>query len=373
MSFFQGVAIFLLSAWMAVFSLANPSVQGSSRDGFGAGGRAWTERYHEFSAMGELPLAISFERTGGAGENTHVYRGFTQQDILINVMTRPYEETIRYVQVSLKVPEEAPEAAAEAIQMICAVMDPCMRASAPSISAEEVASFQRRALRAFEQNEAAVLEAHGLQFIAQAARYHPGDLPTAYTLLITPAPDWGIAGGQPAFSGWQTKLWTMLNSRGTGTFHWNEVPVTSHSSGGEYRELFSVLMTGYTRDSGRTHSSIAVYTDAKEPYYVKRTQVDWSATGEWAQVEMELDDYLALCRDMALLADASLTDELIHSLFASARKAFNALKEGAVPEEEVRTDLALPDRDVRFYFQSAVKCEGDTISLKCSMRTEYGK
>ena len=280
---------------------------------------------------------------------------------------------MRYVAASLKVPEETPEAAAEAIQMICAVMDSCMRASAPSLSAEEVASFKRRAVSAFEQNEAAVLEAHGLQFIAQAARYHPGDLPTAYTLLITPAPDWGIARGQPAFAGWQTKLWTMLNSRGSGTLGWSEIPVTSHLSGGEYREIFPVLMTGYTRDHGRTHSSIVVYTNTKEPYHVKRTQVDWFATGEWAQVEMELDDYLALCRDMALLADPSLTDELIHSLFASTRKAFYALKEGAVPEDEVRTDLALPDRDARFYFESAAKWEGDSISLRCSMRTAYGE
>ena len=89
MSFLQNIVLFLLSLWMAMFSTGTPitpSIQGSSHHGFGAGGKAWTERYQEFSATSEHPLAVSFERIGGAGVNTHVYRGFTQQDILIDVM-----------------------------------------------------------------------------------------------------------------------------------------------------------------------------------------------------------------------------------------------------------------------------------------------
>jgi hypothetical protein len=371
----QHIAAFCISLLMIAAPVSGPSAPtGYSGDktGFAMGGLVWTQRYHQYSVMGWAPVTPSFERSGGAGVNTHSYRELTPKGILLDVVTRPYDETIRYVEASIKIPEEASEAT-EALEAICVAVTPCLRASAPSLSIEDAESFACLARGAFEKNEAAVLEACGLQFIAQTARFHPVDMQDAYTLLITPAPNRDIKGGRPAFSGWQTGLRLLLSSRGSAISGWNEIPVTSHSANGEHRELFPVLMTGYTRDYPRTHATVAAFTDTIEPYPIKRTLVSWSATGDWAQVEIELENYLALCGDMVTLADASLAGAQTRSLFASTRKAFTALREGAEPWDEMQMDLALPGSDVRFYFRSGTKYEGEKINILCTLRTEYGE
>lgn len=360
----QSVFAFLLTFVMTVFTVGQvqSGTPADTSSGFPIAGKTWTRQYDALVEEAGLPFAITFERSGGAGEDTHFYRGSTAQGIGIMVMTRPYEETIRHVQVSMPVPEDAAERAA-ALDTFGTILGPCLQASAADITPEEIQAFQAEAAEALSGTQPAILRAHGLQFIAQVSGSESEHFPPAYTLLVTRAPAYDVIDGQPAFTGWQTDVWTLLNARGTGHQGWEDIDVSGHPMQGTIRMILTIP---------GSHSFIVAFTDTRAPYCILTTQTTSSAKGTKVEMEAELENFFSLAKDMMRYTVPSLSEDAMETLLNPTREALAALAVGEVPEEEVFTSLEETGADVRFHLQSIAQYEEDDVYIKCILYTDYG-
>ncbi|MDL2317619.1 hypothetical protein LJC74_00805 [Eubacteriales bacterium OttesenSCG-928-A19] len=272
----------------------------------------WTERFLALNADFGLPFSMAFERSGGAGEDTHIYDGITADSAQwLRVYTYPYDERIRSVELYQDMPEDA-SLCPEAVGAFLSCASLCVMAALPDISDDALAAFMLDAAQALSGRTAAVMRLDGLQCVVQVQESLYADfLPTRYALLIAPAPEAEAVEGRPTYATFQTDARILLSERSQSRGNWQTIEVTGRDAG-EYRyDMFTGAFTPLL---------LMVYTDTGAPYALQAFSGRFMMAEDDEAFAEKLETYIECFA--AIAAHEGFHEPAVKGLLGTLRRLF---------------------------------------------------
>lgn len=294
---------------------------GTGYGAFGQPAEAWTQ---EFLALNEaigLPV-VTFEHSGGAGEDTHMYDGTSADGaIRLRVNTYPYDERIRSIELWQDIPDGT-QAQEEAIVDFLGYAWMCREASMPQgVDQEAMSQDLVGDYEALTGRHANVLEHDGLTAITQVTESLYSEwMPPRYALLIIPSPEVEAVDGRPTYDAFQRDVYIRLNEMGQSRVGWHTVEVNGRASSAY---LFNVFAGSFTP------MTLLVYTELDAPYALQGVSGRLMEASEDEDVPARLKTYGECVVAVAALLGFDETETL------EAVRALDALLLTDTPGEPV--------------------------------------